>query len=84
MKILVKVRAAAKKDMVERVGEPALNTRGTKVLYDFYRVWVKEPAVDGKANDAVIRALADYLKVPISTIKIKSGRDSRQKILEIR
>jgi hypothetical protein len=83
MKILVKVRASAKQDMVERVGEPALNTRGTKVLYDFYRVWVKEPAVDGKANDAVIKALADHLKIPQSLIKLRSGQSSKQKVFEI-
>jgi len=83
MKILVKVKSSAKREMVERVGEPALNTRGTKVLMDFYNVWVKEPAVDGKANEAVVRALSKHLKVPTSTIKIKSGRESRQKVLEI-
>ena len=83
MKILVKVRASAKKDMVEHVGEPALNMKGTKVLYDFYRVWVKEPAVDGKANDAVIRALAEHLKLPQALIKIRSGQSSKQKVFEI-
>ena len=83
MKILVKVKSSAKRELVERVGEPALNTRGTKVLMDFYNVWVKEQAVDGKANEAVIRALATHLKVPVSSVKIKSGRESRQKIIEI-
>ncbi len=83
MKILVKVKASAKKEMVERAGEPAMNTRNTKILMDFYIVWVKEPAVDGKANEAVVRAIANHLKVPTSKIKIKSGRESRQKVLEI-
>lgn len=83
MRILVKVKASAKKEMVERAGEPAMNTRNTKVLMDFYIVWVKEPAVDGKANEAVIRAIAKHLKIPASFVKIKSGRDSRQKVLEV-
>lgn len=83
MRILVKVKASAKKEMVERAGEPAMNTRNTKVLMDFYIVWVKEPAVDGKANEAVIRAIAKHLKIPTSFVKIKSGRESRQKVLEV-
>jgi uncharacterized protein YggU (UPF0235/DUF167 family) len=83
MRILVKVKASAKKEMVERAGEPAMNTRNNKILMDFYIVWVKEPAVDGKANDAVIRALADHLQISTSRIKMKSGRDSRQKVLEV-
>lgn len=83
MKILVKVKSGAKREMVERVGEPSFNTRGTKVLMDFYNVWVKEQAVDGKANEAVIRALAKHLKVPASSVKIKSGRESHQKIIEV-
>lgn len=83
MKLLVKVKPNAKKELVEKVGEPALNTRGTKVLYDFYRVWVKEPAVDGKANEAVAKALADYLKLPQELVKIRSGQASKQKIFEI-
>ena len=83
MKILVKVKSSAKRELVERVGEPALNTRGTKVLMDFYNVWVKEEAVDGKANEAVIRAIAKHLKVPASSVRIKSGRESRQKVIEV-
>ena len=83
MKILVKVKSSAKREMVERVGEPSLNTRGTKILMDFYNVWVKEPAVDGKANEAVIRAIAKHLKVPASSVRIKSGRESRQKVIEV-
>ena len=84
MKILVKVRPSAKKELVERVGQPTLDfTNARKEELAFYRVWVKEPAVDGKANEAVIRALAKHLKVPTSTVKIKSGRESRQKVIEI-
>lgn len=84
MKILVKVRPSAKKELVERVGQPILDFTGArKEEIDFYRVWVKEPAVDGKANEAVIRALAEHLKIPKSLIKIKSGHTSRQKVIEV-
>lgn len=90
MKILVKVRPSAKKELVERVGQPVLDFSGAKknpsadeARIDFYRVWVKEPAVDGKANEAVIKALAEHLKISSSRIKIKSGQASRQKVFEV-
>ncbi len=84
MKILVKVRPSAKKELVERVGQPTLNFNGEqKEEIDFYKVWVKEPAVDGWANEAVIQALAEHLKIPKSFIKLKSGQTSRQKVFEI-
>ncbi len=84
MKILVKVRPSAKKELVERVGQPTLNFDGTKKEeLDFYRVWVKEPAVDGKANEAVIQALAEHFKIPKALIKLKSGQTSRQKVFEV-
>ena len=84
MKILVKVRPSAKRELVEKVGQPTLNFSGSrKEELDFYRVWVKEPAVDGRANEAVIQAIADHLKISSSRIKIKSGRESRQKMIEV-
>lgn len=39
--------------------------------------------VDGKANDAVIRLLADHFGVPKRSIIIVSGRASRQKLIRI-
>ena len=46
-------------------------------------VSVREPAVDGKANDAVIAILADYFEVSKSKVKIVGGLKSRNKIIEI-
>ncbi len=48
-----------------------------------YSVRVKEPAKEGKANRAVIRALAEYFKVPQSSIRIVSGIGGKNKIVEI-
>lgn len=47
-----------------------------------YRVAVREPAQDGKANEAVIELLARHLGVPKSTVKIIRGFSSRHKLLE--
>lgn len=44
---------------------------------------LKSPPVDGKANEELIRLLADKYDVPKSCITIKSGLTSRQKLIEI-
>lgn len=48
-----------------------------------YRVAVREPAQNGKANHAVIDLLARYFGVPKSTVTIIRGHSSRHKLLEI-
>ena len=42
-------------------------------------IHVREPAVDGKANDAVARLLAAHLQLPRSRVELVSGATSRQK-----
>ena len=44
-------------------------------------VAVSAPAVDGRANDAVIRALADALGVPSREVEIIRGHTSRTKMV---
>jgi len=46
-------------------------------------VYVREPAIDGKANQAVIKILADYYKVSKSRVKFISGLTSKQKRFNI-
>jgi len=48
-----------------------------------YKVWVKEPPIDGKANDAIVRVLAEYFVVAKSHIRLVSGQTSKQKTFEI-
>ena len=36
-------------------------------------IYVREPAVDGRANDAVARLLAAHLQLPRSRIELVSG-----------
>lgn len=50
---------------------------------DNYRVSVRAPAREGKANDAVRALLAKHLKIPLSGIWIVRGKTSRIKILEV-
>lgn len=46
-------------------------------------VYVAERAVDGKANAAVIKVLADHLDVPRSRIELVSGASARLKRFRI-
>ncbi|MDZ8085216.1 MAG: DUF167 domain-containing protein [Nostoc sp. DedQUE12b] len=46
-------------------------------------VYLKSPPVDGKANEELIKLLADKFDVPKSHIRIKLGLSSRQKLMEI-
>lgn len=46
-------------------------------------VAVSERAVDGKATEAALKALADALGVPRRTVRLVSGVTSRDKVVEI-
>lgn len=48
-----------------------------------FKVYVKEPPVEGKANKVLIKLLADYFNVSKDKIRIISGRKSREKIVSI-
>ncbi len=50
---------------------------------DPLRIYVNQPPEDGRANDAVIKLLAEHFKIPKSKIKILKGEKSREKIIEI-
>jgi uncharacterized protein (TIGR00251 family) len=50
---------------------------------DEIRLKVKAPAVDGKANVALIEYLAELTDVPRSKIAIKAGEKARVKVVEL-
>ena len=47
------------------------------------RVHITAAPVDGAANDAVIKILAEYFDMPKSQIKIIRGATSRNKVVEL-
>ena len=47
------------------------------------KISVTAPPVENKANEAVIHLIADILKVPKSSLAIKSGKQSRNKTVLI-
>lgn len=46
-------------------------------------LFVRERAVDGAANDGVVKLLAAHFGVPKSRVTIVRGHASRQKLVEI-
>ena len=47
------------------------------------KIAVTAPPVDGKANDACVRFLAELLKVARSSVTIAAGASSRNKVIRI-
>ncbi|RJQ41897.1 MAG: DUF167 domain-containing protein [Nitrospiraceae bacterium] len=69
-KIKIKVIPNAKKGRVLEEG-------------DLFKVYVNAPAVDGKANKALIEVLSEHFTIRKSGIRIIRGEKSREKIIEI-
>jgi len=70
MKIQVKVKPNSRTKEVSREG-------------DSFIVKIKEPPKEGKANQAVIKLLAEHFDVPQSQVRILSGFRSRNKVIEV-
>ncbi len=71
MKVSVIAHPNAKKPRVE------------KDLLDTLHVFVSEPTLEGKANRAVIEALAEYFHTKRGNIILLSGEKSKNKLFEI-
>jgi uncharacterized protein (TIGR00251 family) len=67
----VKVTPNSKLQKIEEEADGSLTVR------------LKSPPVDGKANEELVKLLAEKFHVPKSYIKIKSGFSSRHKVIEI-
>lgn len=48
-----------------------------------YRVSVNVSPIEGRANDAVIRILADHFSVPKSAVRIVRGAHGKRKWVEV-
>ena len=69
--VSVRVKASAKLDRIERLQD------GT------FSISVKERPVEGRANEAVIRLLAEFLGVPSRNVSIIRGARSRTKVVRV-
>jgi uncharacterized protein YggU (UPF0235/DUF167 family) len=66
--VFVKVKPGSRKGPLIEVGADGELT-----------IYVREPAADGRANEAVMRLLAAHLRVPRSRVELVSGTTSRIK-----
>jgi len=71
MRISVKVKPNSKKEEIKKLTD------------NEFVLWVKEPAKENRANQAVIRLLSEYFNVPKSNISIIRGETSKNKIIQI-
>ncbi len=71
MKLSITVKPGSKKTGIEIVNESEWIVR------------VNEPATEGKANLAIIEAIAEQLNVPKSKVILVRGSKSKHKIIEI-
>lgn len=52
-------------------------------LGDALKLALTAPPIEGRANEACIEFLAEFLKVPRSSITIAAGETSRNKVIRI-
>jgi uncharacterized protein (TIGR00251 family) len=50
---------------------------------DALKIRLAAPPVDGKANEALLRFIAEILKVQRAAVSLKSGQTSRRKVIEV-
>jgi len=72
MKIIVNVKTNAKENKVIKISE------------NNFKISVKEPAKEGKANEAIIKLLAECFNIPKSRISIVLGLKNKKKIIEVK
>jgi len=70
LKVKVKVKPNSKTEELSQAG-------------DTFVVKIKEPPKEGKANQAVIKLLAQHFGISQSQIRILSGFRSKNKVIEV-
>ncbi len=75
MKIRVKVKPSSKKGplIIEKTDETG----------EFLEIFVREPAVDNKANSAVVKLLSDKFNTNKTSVKLLKGSSSKFKTFKI-
>jgi uncharacterized protein (TIGR00251 family) len=62
------------------------NSKNPRIEIDMLKnihVYVKEPAKAGKANKAIIKAIANYYSVPKSSVTLLQGARNKNKMFKI-
>ena len=72
MRIKVRVVPNSKKESIQQVDDTT------------YRINVREKAIEGRANEAVLRLIAKHAGISIADVKIVHGFKSREKVISIK
>ena len=83
MKITVKAKPGSKEEKVEKVTQPSFDFADDIQKEIVYKVWVTEPPEDGKANEAIIKALAKHFDIKRIHVRLLLGANSRVKVFDI-
>lgn len=84
MKIFVKAKPGAKEYRVDPPPQKLWRAKSAdKYDKEWFKVSVKEPPTQGRANTAIGKLLAEHFKVSPSQIRLISGFSSKQKVFEI-
>jgi uncharacterized protein len=78
---------SATRDGIRLAVQIAPNAKRTEVVGEageVLKIKLQAPPVDGKANEMLIRYVADVLDVPKSAVSITHGHTSKKKLIEIR
>lgn len=51
---------------------------------DALKIRLSAPPIEGRANEALLRFIADFFKVPLRNVELKQGGQSRHKRVEVR
>jgi len=71
MKIHIKAKPDSNRESVEKIDDT------------HFVVEVKEPPIQGRANQAIARALGAYFNIPVFQIRLIKGFREKNKIFEI-
>lgn len=71
MIVNIKVVAGAKKNLIKKEN-------------DYLKAYISSPAIEGKANKALVELLSEYFRVKKEKISIIKGLNSSRKSVEIK
>lgn len=71
MKITISVKANSKENKLELLPDES------------YKAYVKAPAQEGKANEAVKKLLAEHFGVSRSEVSLKAGQKAKNKVFSV-
>jgi uncharacterized protein len=71
LKLRVRVKPGSRQESIERAADGSLIVK------------IRAPAQEGRANEAAIAAVAEFLCVSKSAVRLVSGARSRSKVFEV-